>query len=95
MDEFSLTGDAARQEGDNAVSPRSMLGRALVTKRRLIAHSIHTKGVVVTHESARRPDAKAARIPDVCHAFKVPCIDTYEMLDRFGADFRPGGQKKR
>jgi|SRR5215467_2078800 len=61
----------------------------------LIAHSIHSKGVVVTHESARRPDAKVARIPDVCHAFKVPCIDTYEMLDRLGADFRPGGQKKR
>ena len=61
----------------------------------LIAHAIQSKGVVVTHESARRPQAKAARIPDVCHAFKVPCIDTYEMLDRLGADFKPTGQKKR
>jgi hypothetical protein len=45
----------------------------------LIAHAIHTEGTVVTHESAKRPDAKTARIPDVCDAFKVPCIDTYEM----------------
>ena len=61
----------------------------------LIAHAIHGKGIVVTHESAKRPDAKTARIPDVCDAFKVPCIDTYEMLDRLGADFKPHGQKKR
>ena len=61
----------------------------------LIAHAIHSEGVVVTHESARHPQAKPARIPDVCDGFKVPCIDTYEMLDRLGADFRPNGQKKR
>jgi hypothetical protein len=61
----------------------------------LIAHAIHSEGVVVTHESARRPQAKAARIPDVCDAFKVPCIDMYEMLDRLGANFKASGQKKR
>jgi hypothetical protein len=60
----------------------------------LIAHAAQTKAVVVTHESGTHPQAKAARIPDVCHALKVPCIDTYEMLDRLGADFRPNGQKK-
>jgi len=61
----------------------------------LIAHAIHSKGVVVTHESARRPQAKAARIPDVCDAFKVPCIDSYEMLDRLGAHFKPAEPRKR
>jgi Domain of unknown function (DUF4411) len=60
----------------------------------LIAHAIHSKGVVVTHESVRHPQAKTARIPDVCDGFKVPCIDTYEMLDRLGADFKPNEQKK-
>jgi hypothetical protein len=61
----------------------------------LIAHAIYSKGTVVTHESARHPQAKAARIPDVCDEFKVPCIDTYGMLDRLRADFRPIEQKKR
>jgi hypothetical protein len=61
----------------------------------LIAHAMHSKGIVVTHESAKRPQAKTVRIPDVCDAFKLPCVDTYEMLDRLGADFKPGGQKKR
>jgi hypothetical protein len=51
--------------------------------------------VVVTHESGRHPQAKAARIPDVCSALKVPCIDIYEMLERLKADFKPSGQKKR
>jgi Domain of unknown function (DUF4411) len=60
----------------------------------LIAHAIHSKGVVVTHESAKHPQAKAARIPDICDALKVPCIDTYEMLERLKADFKPSGQKQ-
>jgi hypothetical protein len=60
----------------------------------LIAHAIHTKGIVVTHESNRHPNAKKVRIPDVCAAFGVPCIDTYEMLDRLGADFKATGSKK-
>ncbi|MGA8617249.1 MAG: DUF4411 family protein [Candidatus Sulfotelmatobacter sp.] len=61
----------------------------------LIAYAIHCKGVVVTHESSKHPQAKAARIPDVCDGFNVPCIDVYEMLDRLGADFRPSRLNKR
>ena len=61
----------------------------------LIAHAIQSKGVVVTHESTKHPQAKAARIPDVCDALNVPCIDTYELLERLKADFKPSGQKKR
>src|SRR5437879_13451319 len=47
----------------------------------LVAHAIDSKGVVVTHESARHPQAKRVRIPDVCDAFTVTRIDTYEMRD--------------
>jgi hypothetical protein len=61
----------------------------------LIAHAMYSKGTVVTNESAKRPQAKAARIPDVCDEFKVPCIDTYEMLERLKADFKPSGQRKQ
>jgi hypothetical protein len=60
----------------------------------LVAHAIHTKGVVVTHESNRHPNAKKVRIPDVCAALRVSCINVYEMLDRLGADFKATGQKK-
>jgi Domain of unknown function (DUF4411) len=59
----------------------------------LIAHALHTKSVVVTHESNRHPNAKKVRIPDVCAALGVSCIDTYEMLDRLGADFKATGNK--
>jgi Domain of unknown function (DUF4411) len=60
----------------------------------LIAHANNTKGVVVSHESNRHPNAKKVRIPDVCAALGVSCIDTYEMLDRLGAEFKATGQKK-
>jgi predicted nucleic acid-binding protein len=60
----------------------------------LIAHALHTNGVVVTHESTRHPNAKTVRIPDVCAAIGVPCMDTYKMLEKLGADFRPTGHKR-
>lgn len=60
----------------------------------LIAHALDTQGVVVTHESDKHPNAKRVRIPDVCAALGVPCIDTYEMLKKLGADFRATGHKK-
>jgi hypothetical protein len=60
----------------------------------LIAHALPTNGVVVTHESNRHPNAKVVRIPDVCATLGVPCIDTYEMLRRLGADFRPTEHKR-
>ena len=53
----------------------------------LIAHALDTGGIVVTHESAVRPDAKRILIPNVCAAFGVSCINTYEMLERLNAKF--------
>jgi len=58
----------------------------------VIAHALHSKGVIVTHESKKHPTAKKVRIPDVCHALAVSCVDTYEMLERLKADFRPKGK---
>jgi hypothetical protein len=47
----------------------------------LIAHALQDNGVVVTHESARQPQAKhRVLIPNVCSDFNLKCIDTYEML---------------
>lgn len=52
----------------------------------LIAHALESTGIVVTHESDRKPNARKARIPDVCAQFKVRCINTYRMLDELGAE---------
>lgn len=46
----------------------------------VIAHAMCDKGTVVTNESAERPTAKKARIPDVCSYFEVACADTVKML---------------
>lgn len=52
----------------------------------IIAHAMITKGVVVTQESRRHPDAKRARIPDVCHYFDVQCIRVMDMLKEQDAE---------
>lgn len=59
----------------------------------LVAHALHSKGVVVTHESDRKLNAKKVRIPNICAELRVPCINTYEMLDKLGAEF--GGSSNR
>ena len=51
----------------------------------LIAHAMHSNGTVVTHESNFRPDAKKARIPDVCRNFEVSCVNLYKMLEMLKA----------
>lgn len=62
----------------------------------LIAHALHSKGTVVTHESDRKPNAKKVRIPNVCGELHVPCINTYEMLESLGAEFgTTNGRKER
>ena len=60
----------------------------------LIAHALYSKGVVVTHESDRKFNAKKVRIPNVCGDLHVSCVDTYEMLERLGAEFGTASRKK-
>jgi hypothetical protein len=50
----------------------------------LIAHAMDGDGVVVTQESERSHKAKI-KIPTICKVFGVRCVDTYKMLDAFGA----------
>ena len=52
----------------------------------LIAHALYTNGTVVTHESSIKPNAKKARIPNVCKHFGVKCVDLYQLLDILNAD---------
>lgn len=53
----------------------------------VIAHAAVDSGVVVTKESALRPEAQVIRIPDVCSHFEVKCVDTIEMFRQLGITF--------
>jgi hypothetical protein len=52
----------------------------------LIAHAMNGDGVVVTQESDKSHKAKS-KIPTVCKALQVRCINTYQMLKALKADF--------
>ena len=52
----------------------------------VIAHALESGGVVVTQESARSRKNKV-KIPTICKAFGVRCINTYTMLDELKARF--------
>jgi hypothetical protein len=62
----------------------------------LIAHALHTDGIVVTHESKRPTGVRKGRIriPQVGGALGVRCINMYDMLEALGADFRATGHKQ-
>ena len=53
----------------------------------VIAHAWSVGATVVTKE-IRTDSAKRIRIPDVCHALNVPCIDDFEFLKQVGIRFR-------
>jgi hypothetical protein len=46
----------------------------------IIAHAKCDGGTVVTHEARRDVTAKVPKIPNVCHAFNVGCINLPAML---------------
>jgi Domain of unknown function (DUF4411) len=53
----------------------------------LIAAAKHDGGVVVSNESAKFPDSKKVRIPDVCEVFEVRCITMEDLIREIPADF--------
>lgn len=44
-------------------------------------------GTVVTHETPVPADSTKVKIPNICSAFEVPCITTFELLNRLEARF--------
>ena len=56
----------------------------------VIAHAMDmgVNGIVVSQESERHHNAKV-KVPTVCRAFGVKCINTYELLEAL--DFRISG----
>ena len=53
----------------------------------VVAHAKIDNGVVVTHESALRPQAKKPRVPDVCRHFEVQCVDVLRMFELLDITF--------
>jgi Domain of unknown function (DUF4411) len=53
----------------------------------LIAHAHANNLTVVTMETSAPLDRKRLRIPDVCEAFNVECIDSFQMLKAIQAKF--------
>lgn len=49
----------------------------------LVAYANVKRCTLVTHEQPA-PEAKKVKIPDVCHEFDVPFIDTFAMLRQLG-----------
>ncbi|MBK6290386.1 MAG: DUF4411 family protein [Candidatus Kapabacteria bacterium] len=53
---------------------------------RLISHAALNGATVVTKETAE-PQSSRVKIPDVCRAFNVECIDTFKALHQLNAKF--------
>jgi hypothetical protein len=51
----------------------------------IIASAIVLKATVVSQETATGAGSKKIKIPNVCDAFGVPCIDMLTMLTNMGA----------
>ena len=51
----------------------------------LIAKAAATGSRVVTHESKVAADSTKVKVPNVCEAFGVSCLDAYDLLDTLGA----------
>lgn len=53
----------------------------------LVAYAKAQGGVVVTQEVPALDARRKVPIPNVCRAFNVPFVDTFEMLRRLGVQF--------
>jgi hypothetical protein len=50
----------------------------------LIAYAVEKKLTIVTHEQYSKDARARVLIPNVCKAFSVPCVNTFEMLRDLG-----------
>lgn len=53
----------------------------------IIAKAKAIGATVVTHESHVVPGTKKVKIPNICHQFGVPCMDTFQFLRELKARF--------
>ncbi len=73
--------------GQNRYRPQALAEFATVADGWLVAYAAERGLIVVTQEVAATESKKEVKIPDVCEAFKVPYIDTFEMLENIDVQF--------
>lgn len=66
----------------NRYRPEALAEFATVADGWLVAYAGEHSLTVVTQEVAAPESKKEVKVPDVCDAFQVPCIDTFEMLEK-------------
>ena len=71
----------------NRYRPEALAEFARAADGWLVAYAGEHGLTVVTQEVAAPESKKEVKVPDVCDAFKVPCIDTFEMLERLNVRF--------
>ena len=67
--------------------PEALAEFATVADGWLVAYAADQHLTLVTQEVAAPESKKEVKIPDVCEAFEVSCIDTFEMLENLGVQF--------
>ena len=53
----------------------------------IIAKAKTIGATVVTHESMLAPSTKKVKVPNICHLFDVPCLNTFHFLRELEARF--------
>lgn len=53
----------------------------------LAAYAIANGAVVVTNEVSAPQAQRRVPLPDLCHQFQIPCVNTFEMLRDLGVQF--------
>lgn len=59
----------------------------------IIAKAKVEGATVVSHESLVQPNSRKVKVPNICNAFQVPCISTFECLHTLQANFILGDQQ--
>ena len=53
----------------------------------LAAYAMANDAIVVTNEVSAPQAQRRVPLPDLCHQFQIPCVNTFEMLRDFGVRF--------
>ena len=70
----------------NHYLPEALAEFAKVADGWLVAYAAEHGLTVVTQEVAAPESKKEVKIPDVCEAFEVPCLDTFEMMEKLNIE---------
>lgn len=78
----------AVQQAQFSTQAKADFARADNADAWVVAYAMAKGCVVVTHEQYDPNIKRKIPIPNVCKAFGVPYVDTFEMLRRLGVKFQ-------